>query len=128
MIEAVIACLGIALLSLVGAFFIGPKGNGAHMHRYVVPIAIGVFLGVIFFELIPETLHGSELYGAVAIVGGFMLFYLLSHLLRTYHHHHATETQDACEHTHGARMLLIGDGVHNIADGVVIGSDRKSVV
>jgi zinc and cadmium transporter len=121
MITSLFAAASIALLSLLGIFFFGKRGHIAGTHRYIVPVAIGVFLGVIFFELIPETLHGSEFYGAGAIAVGFLSFYVLAHILRTYHHHHEDE-HDACLHTRGAQMLLIGDAVHNIADGVVIAS------
>ncbi|MFM2381878.1 MAG: hypothetical protein RLZZ76_645 [Candidatus Parcubacteria bacterium] len=121
MFEPFIASLAVASLSLLGALFIGEKGGGKNMHRIIIPVAIGVFLGVIFFELIPETLAGSEFYGAVAIVTGFLLFSILSHVLKSYHHHHEEE-HDGCNHTKSARMLLAGDAVHNVADGIVIAS------
>jgi len=123
MFEALLAAAIVALLSLSGVFVFGNKGHLKGSHRFIIPIAIGMFLGVIFFELIPETLHGSEFYGAVAILVGFLSFYVLSHYLRTYHHHHDhTDATDTHAHASGARMLLIGDAVHNIADGVVIAS------
>jgi zinc and cadmium transporter len=120
--ESFIAALTISLLSLSGVLFFGKSGHLKGAHRFIVPIAIGVFLGVIFFELIPETLHASEFYGSIAIVAGFMSFYILSHFLRTYHHHHDDHGHDDCENKRGASMLLIGDTIHNIADGVVIAS------
>lgn len=121
MVESFIAAGCIALLSLLGVVFFGKSGHLKGAHRFIVPIAIGVFLGVIFFELIPETLEGSHFYGSIAIAVGFLSFYLLSHLLRTFHHHHDDE-HDECEQQRGASMLLIGDAIHNIADGVVIAS------
>ncbi len=123
MFEASIAAALIALLSFSGVLIFGKKGHLHGAHGFIVPVAIGVFLGVVFFELIPETLEGSEFYGAIAIAIGFLSFYALSHYLRTYHYHHEDEDKDdACQNKKGASMLLIGDAIHNIADGVVIAS------
>jgi zinc and cadmium transporter len=118
MLLAIIAGLIVASLSLVGALFFHEKINTERLHRYILPAAVGIFLGVVFFELIPETLHEAEFWGPIAILFGFLGFYLLSHLLETYHHHH-TDNHDDCSRG-GARKLLIGDAVHNLADGVVI--------
>lgn len=121
MFEPVIAAGLITLLSLTGIVFFGKSGHLKGSHRFIVPVAIGVFLGVIFFELIPETLEASSFYGSVSIAAGFLSFYLLSYFLRTYHHHHEESCHDH-QNKRGASMLLIGDAVHNIADGVVIAS------
>jgi len=119
-IEMILAGLSITLLSLVGVFFFGTSGRLTGTHRFILPVAVGVFLGVVFFELIPETLEASHEWGPVAILFGFLGFYLLSHFLDTFHHHHFDE-HDACV-KHGAKLLLIGDTIHNIADGIVIAS------
>lgn len=119
MLYALLAALCVASLSIVGALFFHEKVNTERLHRFVLPAAVGIFLGVVFFELIPETLHASEFWGAMTILAGFLGFYLLSHFLDTYHHHHTSDAHDACAQG-GAKKLLIGDGVHNFADGVVI--------
>ncbi len=115
-----LAGLCVALLSLIGALFFGKKTNITLTHRFILPVAVGVFLGIVFFELIPETLEASETWGPITILIGFLGFYLLSHFLDTFHHHHS-DAHDSCV-TNVARKLLIGDAIHNFADGVVIAS------
>jgi zinc and cadmium transporter len=120
MAEALIASIFIALLSTVGALVFGEHHRLRGAHRFILPVAVGVFLGVAFFELVPETLAGSEKSGPIAILIGFLGFYLLSHILDTYHHHHG-DNHDSCSQN-GAKKLLIGDAIHNLADGIVIAS------
>jgi len=120
MFEAFLASLFVASLSLIGVLLFGKDGRIAGTHRFILPIAVGIFLGVVFFDLIPETLNSSAEFGPIAILVGFFGFYLLSHFLDTYHHHHFDE-HDSCA-KNGARKLLIGHAIHTIADGVVIAS------
>lgn len=115
-----LASLSVALLSLIGVFFFGKDGHVTSVHRFILPTAVGVFLGIVFFELIPETLEASHDWGPTMIMLGFLGFYLLSHFLDTYHHHHF-DGHDECS-KNGGRKLLIGDTIHNLADGIVIAS------
>ena len=122
--EIFITAGAISFLSLIGVLFFGVSGKITGTHRFIVPFAIGAFLGIAFFELIPETLEASEFYGAISITAGFLLFYLLSNILHTYHHHHDEQGHlDHCSATKvSAMMLLWGDTIHNITDGIVITS------
>jgi len=134
MFYALVASLAVALCSLVGILLFRNSAAAHKSHRFILPFAVGVFLGIVFLELIPETLAAApELLGPAAILVGFFGFYFLAYRLSTYHSHdgrqgdHATAAALTAGGTEAdarvnARMLLLGDGIHNIADGVIIAS------
>lgn len=119
MTYALIASLCIATLSVLGTVFFARTSRAERLGRFILPFAVGTFLSVAFFELIPEALHESEAYGSYAIAAGFLFFYALSHIVRTYHHHHSDHCKDEGTKS-AASLVLIGDAIHNIADGIVI--------
>lgn len=117
--ESILAAILIALTSLIGALFFGNSRRLLGSQRFVVPVAVGVFLSLVLYELIPETLHLSPEWGGLAVAFGFVAFYVLSNYLHQKYHH--LESED-CDRKGAATLLLIGDGVHNIADGVILGT------
>lgn len=119
--EAILAAAGVAVCSLVGVFFFGNSRKLEGIERYVIPTAVGVFLSLVLFELIPETLEANETWGGVAVAVGFILFYILSYELHRYFHRKNAEDKD-CAQKSAATLLLIGDAVHNVADGVILGA------
>lgn len=121
MVSTLIAALFVASLSLTGVFIFRKHAHITGTHRFIIPVALGMFLGIVFFELIPETLAANH-YGNYAIVGGFLAFYLLSHILRSYHHHQCDEHDHCSPGKSRASLVLAGDSIHNIADGIVIAS------
>lgn len=60
LIEAMLAASAVAVCSLVGVLFFGNSQKLEGVQKYVVPTAVGVFLSLVLFELIPETLHANE--------------------------------------------------------------------
>lgn len=127
MLYALIASLAVALVSLTGILLFRDTRHIRGTHRFILPLAVGVFLGIVFFELIPETLEAAPGFGTYAVLSGFFVFYLVGHIMTTYHHqheHHVDCDEDPlhCPAGRSARMLLFGDAVHNIADGVIIAS------
>lgn len=117
-IESLLAATAIALLSLLGVVLFGQSAVAQKSQRYILPLAVGTFLGLILYELIPETLASSPEWGGVVIGAGFIGFYLLAHILHKRLHRLGTED---CDKKGGATLLLIGDAVHNLADGIILG-------
>lgn len=116
--EAIGVAVLIALISVVGVLMFGHDKRLIGAERFVVPVAVGVFLSLVLSELIPETVEASPEWGAIVIMGGFLAFYILAHKLHQKYHH---EVED-CDRKGAAALVLIGDAIHNFADGIVLGS------
>lgn len=120
-IEAILAAGAVAVCSLIGALFFGDSRRLSGMERYIIPAAVGVFLSLVLFELIPETLHSNETWGGVMVAAGFIIFYVLAYELHRHFHLKNLDDHD-CDRRGAANLLLIGDAVHNVADGVILGA------
>lgn len=116
-LELLLAAVGVALVSLTGALFFGSHRGLIGLERYVIPVGVGVFLSIVLVELIPETLAAAPEWGAYAVAFGFISFYILAQVL--HHQYHAQGIED-CDRKSAATLLLIGDTIHNVADGVVL--------
>ncbi len=101
----------------------------------LVSFAVGALLGAVFLELVPHALETGEAHRVmVVMLAGLLAFFLLEKLVLWRHSHgHATHdhASEESEHDHalhdhgpgGARsglMILVGNGVHNLCDGIVI--------
>lgn len=117
-LESLLAAALVAVTSLIGVLFFSNSGHLEGVQRFVVPMAVGVFLSLVLYELIPETLMAEPQYGGIAVAFGFISFYILANLLHKRYHH--LEAAD-CDRKGAAMLLLIGDAIHNMADGVILG-------
>ncbi len=119
--ETLVAAFIVMTASLVGILFLQRTAQSFLEKKlsYLVSFSSGVFLvtagglGLEVFELVPSLWVGA---GLISI--GYVLAALLHLLIPETHHHH----DPACGHSHGraAKKLIIGDSIHNIADGIIL--------
>ncbi|MFX1570140.1 MAG: ZIP family metal transporter [Promethearchaeota archaeon] len=139
----------ISLVSLVGLFMISLKEKTLDKILFIlVAFATGTILATALFDLIPESIHHAEELNAegmfiqeslvfIYIILGFVIFFILERFIYWFHGHaHEHESQMVCYEnmTEGKENLLkkepniktfvylnlLGDGMHNFLDGVVI--------
>ena len=111
---AALAGFGFAAASLVG---LAGKEVGAQGRAYATAVAAGILLALAFGDLFPEALELAGGAAAAGFVGGFALLFLAESLTRAHTHHFPEE--DLGKHALGP--FVLGLGVHNFADGFVLG-------
>jgi len=118
-IWALIATFIVSLLSFIGALTLLIKDKWLKkILILLVGLSAGALLGGALLHLIPETLEEiSSEKTLLFVLIGFAAFLLLEKLL---HWHHDHKCEGKCEKHTLAYMILIGDGMHNFIDGLII--------
>ncbi len=107
----------VSLISVVGVFTLSVKEKVLNKFLVVmVALAAGALLGGAFLHLVPEAIEEMAVINVFLwLLGGFCVFFVLEKIL--WHHCHKTGKCDVHEFTY---INLIGDGVHNFIDGLLI--------
>src|ERR687883_940078 len=116
---ALLAAVGFSAASLLA--LLGGE-LGARGRSYAAAFAAGILLALAFVDLFPE---GLELGGQTAVagfVGGFALLFLTEAFTRAHTHHQPEEHV----HKHALGPFVLGLGIHNLADGFVLGVGAKA--
>ena len=112
----------VSAISLIGVFSLSL--NQERLKKillFLVSFAVGALFGDAFMHLLPESFEklGFNLATSLFIVGGILFFFVLEKFVRWRHCHIPTSEM----HPHPVvTMNLIGDGVHNLIDGMLIGA------
>lgn len=104
-----------------------PTGWYTRLLPMLVSFAIGALLGAAFLALLPHALTAGVEAHAISgtVLLGILLFFFLEKMVLWRHCHHdhceahAVDLVEAKEKAAG-KLILIGDGIHNFVDGVLI--------
>jgi len=119
LIWAIGASIIVSLVSLIGIFSLLIKeGLLKKILLLLIGFSAGGLIGGAFFHLLPESLEhaGVKITFSYFIIG-FCAFFILEKYLHWRHCH-----EGVCPIHTFTYLNLIGDGVHNFIDGLVIGS------
>ncbi|MBT5338515.1 ZIP family metal transporter [Candidatus Falkowbacteria bacterium] len=112
----------VSLISFVGVLALAMKKEKLeHFLLYFVSFSVGALLGDVFIHIIPHITeeHGFNLQTGLYFLLGIVVFFVVEKFIHWHHCHKA-------EHEHTIKPLaytnLIGDGLHNLLDGVIIAS------
>lgn len=112
----------VSLISLIGVLLLSlNREKLQNMLTFLVSLAVGALAGDAFIHLIPEAFEelGIQLSTSLLIFLGLLVFFTVEKGLRWRHCHIPASHQ----HLHPVVTLnLIGDGVHNLIDGMLIGA------
>jgi zinc and cadmium transporter len=118
LINSIIATIVISLLSLIGVitFFINKKII-SKISICFVAFSTGALIGGAFLHLLPEAIELSDsLKPFLFLILGLSVFFVLERYLKWHHCH----KNNGCEVHTFTYMSLIGDGLHNFIDGLVV--------
>ncbi|MEW6737432.1 MAG: ZIP family metal transporter [Acidobacteriota bacterium] len=111
----------VSLISLIGVFTLSfNKSRLEKITQSLVSFAVGGLFGDAIIHLLPESFErmGINLNTSIYVLVGILIFFVLEKIIRWQHCHIPTSE----DHLHpvGA-MNLMGDVIHNLFDGLVIG-------
>jgi zinc and cadmium transporter len=144
---AIVSVIIVSLIAVVGIVpFLLKKKISQTVLIILLSISVGVLLATVFFDFIPEIYGGGHadheiginenlhiddheeeieneyFIPTVVILFGFLFMFIVEKFVH-FHHSHKCESHEHEGHSHAysvAPVNLIGDGIHNFIDGLII--------
>jgi len=117
---------GVLSVLAAAVFLLVPDAARNRILPHFVSFAIGALLGAAFLALLPHAMQGVQEFHTLGltVLLGILGFFLLEKMVLWRHchaEHCEAHTPDEAQRGHAAgTLVLIGDGVHNLVDGVLI--------
>ena len=121
-IYSLLSVLVISLISLIGIITLSIKKKKLDQFLiYFVSFSAGALFGGAFLHLLPEIIgaNGFNISISYYILFGIVLFFALEKVVHWHHCH--SESRHKEIHSF-AIMNLVGDGFHNLLDGIIVGA------
>ncbi|MBI3952365.1 MAG: ZIP family metal transporter [Candidatus Doudnabacteria bacterium] len=124
-VYAILSVIVVSLISVVAVVSLRlSKVFGNKTLAYLISFSAGALLGDVFIHLFPELVESGRFNFKISLIILFSIigFFFLERYIH-WHHHHG-ESMDEQEHAHPhpvAILNLLGDAVHNLIDGLIIG-------
>ena len=120
---------GVLSVLAASVFLMIPEPHRSRVLPHSVSFAIGTLLGAAFLALLPHAITGTnrmEVHDlGLTVLLGMLSFFILEKMV-IWRHCHTTHCEAHTPHDHhnehnaAGSMILIGDGLHNLVDGVLI--------
>ena len=109
----------VSLISLIGLFLLPLKKNKMTFLLLMVSFSAGAMFGDAFLHLLPES--GVSVESALLVLVGILFNFVVEKIILWRHCHSlGSDTKKDCHPF--VWMNLLGDGVHNFIDGIIIAS------
>jgi zinc and cadmium transporter len=121
LIMVLMIVLGSAISLLGGIALLRFKKRRELALLITMPFGAGALLAAAFFDLMPESFVRIDARtGLLYCLVGFIIFFVLERSSSWFHHHH--EHKEKIQNARQRILIVVGDLIHNMIDGVAIGA------